>query len=156
LAAVTDLLFGIERNTPWGFVHAGKDLLLSAEIADSIGDAKGGSAAPRMTYTRRRRYGARHIEARTAQIDDAQARIAGYAEEVAAQRDDLAAHRASNLWLDHAQLERIAANLAGTAAAIASLVERLRAARAGFLDLPRLEADDGAVPEPVAIDGLAA
>jgi MoxR-like ATPase len=110
---------------------------LAADIANSIGDAKGGSAAPRMTYTRQRRYGARHIEARTRQIDDALARIAGYAEEVARQRDDLA----------------------GTAAAIASLAQRLRAAREGFLALPRLERDDAnndALPEPVAHESLAA
>ena len=132
---------------------------LAADIANSIGDAKGGSAAPRMTYTRQRRYGARHIEARTRQIDDALARIAGYAEEVARQRDDLAAYRASNLWLDEARLHRVAGNLAGTAAAIASLAQRLRAAREGFLALPRLERDDAnndALPEPVAHESLAA
>jgi MoxR-like ATPase len=129
---------------------------LAADIAGSIGDAKGGSAAPRMTYMRRRRYGPRHIEARTRQIDDVLARIAGYADEVARQREDLATYRACNLWLEEAQLERVAANLAGTASAIAALTDRLKSTRAGFLELPRLTTDDGAVPEPVAIDDLAA
>ena len=131
---------------------------LATDIADSIGDAKGGSAAPRMTYTRRRRYGARHVEARVRQIDDALSRIDGYTAEVAGQRDDLAAYRARNLWLDEAQLDRVAASLAGTAAAIAILAQRLRSSRAGFVALPRLasDSDDGAVPEPVAVDGLAA
>lgn len=126
-----------------------------AELADTVGDAKGGSAAPRMTYTRTRRYGLRHIEARTRQIDDALARIAGYAAEVDETRHDLDAFRSSNLWLDEVLIERVAGNLAGTAAAIAELSDRLRAARAGFLALPRLamgDADTDRVPDPVAID----
>jgi MoxR-like ATPase len=131
----------------------------ATEIAESIGDAKGGAAALRMTYTRKRRYGARHIEARVRQIDDVLARIAGYAAEVAHQRDDLAAYGARNLWLDDALLDHVADNLAGTATAIAGLAERLTATRSGFLDLPRLDADDAnndLVPEPVVIDNLAA
>lgn len=129
---------------------------LAAGIADSIGDAKGGSAALRMTYTRKRRYGARHIEARVGQIDDVLTRIAGYAAEVDEARGNLDDYRARNLWLDEALLERVADNLAGTAAAVTGLAERLATIRTGFLDLPRLERDDGAVPEPVAIDSLAA
>ena len=129
---------------------------LASNIAEDIGDAKGGSAALRMTYTRKRRYGARHIEARTGQIDDALARIAGYAAELAEARRDLDMFRTRNLWLDEPLLDRVAANLAGTAAAIASLAKRLRAARDGFLALPRLENDDGMVPEPVVIGSLAA
>ncbi|MEJ1935057.1 AAA family ATPase, partial [Nostoc sp. NIES-2111] len=37
LAAVTDLLFGIERSTAWDFQHAGKDLLLQATVVDRAG-----------------------------------------------------------------------------------------------------------------------
>jgi MoxR-like ATPase len=129
---------------------------LASDIAENIGDAKGGSAALRMTYTRRRHYGARHIAARTGQIDDALARIAGYAEEVTAVRNDLDAFRSRNLWLDEPLLDRVTTNLAGTADAIAMLRARLQVARAGFLALPRLEADDGVVPEAIAIDSLAA
>jgi MoxR-like ATPase len=33
----------------------------SVELAEEIGDAKGGAAAPRMMYSRRRRYGATHV-----------------------------------------------------------------------------------------------
>jgi len=132
-------------------------LKFSAEdLADSIGDAKGGAPALRMTYTRQRRYGPLHIAARTTQIDAALGRIAGYAAEVAAQRTDLAAYRARNLWLDEVLLARIDAHLAATAATVDQLAARLTAARAGFAALPRLEADDGSVPEPVAVDSLAA
>lgn len=41
----------------------------AGEIAENIGDAKGGATALRMTYTRQRHYGARHIAARLRQID---------------------------------------------------------------------------------------
>lgn len=128
----------------------------SGDLAENIGDAKGGSAALRMTYTRQRRYGVLHIAARTTQIDDALTRIAGYAKEVAAQRADLAVYRTRNLWLDEALLDRVDAHLAATAATVDQLAVRLATARAGFAALPRLEADDGSVPEPVAIEALAA
>ncbi len=124
------------------------------EIADNIGDAKGGAAALRMTYTRQRRYGALHIAARVRQIDDALVRIAGYAAEVATQRDDLADYRARNLWLDAALLERVDAHLAETASLVGQLAARLAKARDGFLVLPRLEQDVGVVPEPVDVESL--
>ena len=53
------------------------------DLAPEIGDAKGGAAAPRMTYSRRRRYGETHIGARVAQIDALLLRIADYASEIA-------------------------------------------------------------------------
>ena len=130
-------------------------LRFSAEqVADQIGDAKGGSAALRMTYARKRRYGACHIGARTAQIDDLLARIATYVAELAAQRGDLAAYRAGSLWLDDALAERVDGHLAATAEAIAGLRERALAARVGFESLPRLPEDDGQTPEPVAVEPL--
>ncbi len=122
------------------------------EIAANIGDAKGGAAALRMTYTRQRHYGARHIDARVRQIDAALDRIAGYATEVATLRADLADYRAHNLWLDEMLLAHVDAQIAATAATIDQLDARLSAARDGFLALPRLAQDDGAVPEPVEVD----
>src|SRR4051812_20535491 len=38
LAAVTDLLFGIERSTSYDFLHPGKDLRIAARIAARNGD----------------------------------------------------------------------------------------------------------------------
>lgn len=122
----------------------------AAELAERVGDPKQGAAAPRMTYTRRRRYGATHIGARVAQIDALLLRIADYAKEIAQHRDGLAAYRAQSLWLDDSLTERAAAVLAATAAAVASLAERTQSARAGFAGLPRLPQDNGVVPELVA------
>jgi hypothetical protein len=43
----------------------------------------------------------------------------------------------------------VAANLGATRAAVVALKGRLDAVRAGFVALPRLDADDGLEPEPV-------
>ena len=126
----------------------------AAELAGEIGDAKGGAAAPRMKYSRRRRYGDTHVNARLRQIDELQGRIAAYAAEIAAQRADLAAFATTSLWLNEALTARADACLAATAAGIAELAARAAAARRGFIDLPRLESDDGRLPEPVAHDDL--
>ncbi|MBE0620497.1 MAG: AAA family ATPase [Burkholderiales bacterium] len=127
----------------------------AAELAEQVGDAKQGAAAPRMTYKRNRRYGRTHIDARVGQIDALLARIADYASEISTQRESLAAYRAQSLWLDESLTGRAAAVLAATGAAIDGLAERARSAREGFLDLPRLQQDDGMVPEPVVHEALA-
>ncbi len=126
----------------------------AGELAGEVGDAKGGSRALRMTYSRRRRYGERHIGARTAQIDALLARIDGYMAELAARRAELAAWSELALWPDRDFVTRTEANLAATAVAVASLRERAQAARAGFEELPRLADDAGAVPEPIAHEPL--
>ncbi|HEY9191434.1 MAG TPA: AAA family ATPase, partial [Methyloversatilis sp.] len=133
---------------------------MAADLADRIGDAKGGAGTLRMSYSRRRRYGPVHIGARTGQIDALLARIAGYAAELADERASLADCRDSTLWLDDALLARVDANLAATAGAIASLAARAREARTGFESLPRLQQDDEAnldagPPEPVLHEPLA-
>ncbi|NJD33228.1 MAG: AAA family ATPase [Betaproteobacteria bacterium] len=129
---------------------------LAAELADAIGDAKGGAAAPRMSYSRRRRYGASHIGARVSQVDSLLQRIAAYAGEIAARRQDLATFAEHSLWLNAGLTARAGIILASTAAAIDELAARARNARRGFLELPRLEQDNGVIPEPVAHDILAA
>lgn len=146
----------VERNAnDLDYDESGRLRFSAAELAQKVGDAKQGAAAPRMSYTRRRRYGALHIGARVAQIDALLLRLANYAAEIAAHRDGLAAYRAQSLWLAGSLTEPAAAVLAATAAAIDGLAERTRAARAGFLALPRLPEDNGVLPEPVAHESLA-
>ena len=134
--------------------ESGRLKFSATDLADEIGDAKGGASAPRLSYSRRRRYGPRHVAARTEQIDALLARIAGYAGEIAGQRASLTGYAAQSLWLDDAALARAEGNLAATATAVAVLAERARRARAGFQALPRLETDDGAVPDPIAHETL--
>jgi MoxR-like ATPase len=123
-------------------------------FGDEVGDAKGAVQAARMTYTRRRRYGDAHIAARVGQIDDLAARLAGYAEELQAERRELAAYADGSLWLDREFAERAAAQFVASGEILAALGQRTAAVRAAFLALPRLPADPGTVPEPVAHESL--
>lgn len=122
----------------------------ATELADSVGDAKGGAQAVRLSYTRKRRYGQLHIGARTRQIDEVIERVAEYAAEVAARRTELTAFVGDSLWVDNVLALRTDASLQDTMACVAALRERLLAARAGFEALPRLSLDSGCIPEPVA------
>ena len=126
----------------------------ATEIAGEIGNAKGDATALRMNYNRRRRYGDTHIAARVDQLDALLLRIAGYAQEVAAHRAGLQAYGAGSLWLDQGLLQQAAAHLSRTESAVQQLAQRAQALRTGFLELPRLPQDNGAVPEPVACEAL--
>lgn len=128
---------------------------LAGELAEAVGDAKGGAQALRLTHTRQRRYGPAHIGARTAQIDALIERIDTYHAELAARLRDLADYRVASLWLDGALAERAERNLADTARVVANLRERMQAARAGFEALPRLPAAEAdTTPPPVAHEAL--
>jgi MoxR-like ATPase len=125
------------------------------DLTDQVVDAKGGASAMRMAATRRRRYGATHVEARLRQVDDLTARIDGYLAEVSRWRDDLAAYRAQGLWIDEELARSADANLSATVEAIRGLRERAARSRDGFEALPRLPVDPGAAPEPVEHEPLA-
>jgi len=131
-------------------------LRFSAEIDSQVNDAKGASQAVRMSYRRRRLYGDIHIGARVRQIDELIARIAGYAQAIAASRVELAAYTGQSIWLDRDFAPQADANLAATGEAIESLRLRALAARHAFMMLPRRELDPGSVPEPVTVSGLPA
>ena len=134
--------------------ESGRLRFSAGELAEDIGDAKGGASALRMTYSRQRRYGNLHIAARTGQIDELLARIDAYADELAGQFTSLSAYCASSLWLDAELTGHVSANLAATVEAVANLRRRAAKAREGFLNLPRLPEDDGDVPLPVEHDAL--
>lgn len=110
-------------------------------LAGAIGDAKGGAAALRMTYARKRRYGQFHIAARTEQIDPVLDRLAACRNELAARHESLAAWAAQALWADPVFVTAAQVNLTAVGAALDALEARARAARAGFEALPRLDAD---------------
>jgi MoxR-like ATPase len=122
--------------------------------ADAVADAKGAEQAARMTYTRRRRYGEAHIRARVGQIDDLAARLVGYAAELQTARHELAAYAQQSVWLDADFTAQASAAFALSGEIVAVLAERIAGVRAGFLALPRLPADPGDVPEPVAHEAL--
>ena len=125
----------------------------AGELASAIGDAKGGSAALRMSAARMRRYGSLHIGARTAQLDGVLARLAAYRVEAGAQRAALEAWAEHALWADPAFVAAARVGLDAVDATLAGLDARARGARAGFEALPRLE-QSGVMPAPVEHDAL--
>jgi MoxR-like ATPase len=125
---------------------------MAGELADQIGDAKGGAAALRMTYQRRRRYGDLHIKARTDQIDALRERLNRYGDELRACQQGLIDYREHSLWMDGAFADEALAKLGDTGAALELLDARLLATRDGFGALPRLDADPGTVPDAVRYD----
>ncbi|MBL8481250.1 MAG: AAA family ATPase, partial [Rhodocyclaceae bacterium] len=126
------------------------------EVDASVSDNKGAASATRMTYTRKRRYGAAHIAARQAQVDAALARVDRYIAALGALCADLDAHAAQALWLDPAFALRARAHLGARLDALVHLRARALAVRAAFEDLPRLEKDSGVLPEPMDVPVLAA
>jgi len=129
--------------------ESGRLRFSASELAQDVGDAKGGAHALRMSPNRQRRYGKLHIAARTGQIDQLLARIDAYADELADQSRSLASYCAGSLWLDSGLTERVSANLTATADAIANLGQRAARVRDGFMGLPKLPGGDGDIPEPV-------
>jgi len=130
-------------------------LRFSSPVGDAVVDGKRAAVAQRMSYTRRRRYGATHVAARTGQIDELVDRLRGYLDELAARRDELARHGEQGVWIDPGFADQARVTLAETSVVIESLIVRARLVRDGFAALPRLPDDPGAVPEAIvaAADG---
>jgi MoxR-like ATPase len=148
-----------ERNAnDLDYDDTGRLRFSATDLAEEIGDAKGGAQALRLSHTRQRRYGPGHIGARTRQIDELVERIDAYAAELAGRRGELAGYRAHSLWLDADLAERAENNLTDTARAVADLRERILAARAGYESLPRLPEGEaerhGDGPPPVQFEDL--
>jgi MoxR-like ATPase len=143
---------GIEQEAEDIDYDAGGRLQFTNRVGEEIVDGKGAAVAQRMTYTRRRRYGACHIAARTGQIDELAGRLAGYLDELAARQRELATHVGQGLWIDPGFAAHATQSLADTGRVLASLVGRAQAARDGFAALPRLPEDPGVRPDPIVID----
>ena len=121
----------------------------SIDLAENIGDAKGGATALRLKYSSARRYGDTHIAARVSQIDGLIRRIAGYVDEITQHADNLETYRSQSLWLDEELMHRAAVVLNATKLFVGQLNNRAGSVRLGFLNLPRLPEDNGVQPEPV-------
>lgn len=118
-------------------------------IDGATNDAKGASQVLRMSYSRKRRYGRNHLEARLGQIDALISRIRDYAAELVTQQAALDHYAAGSLWMDAGFARRATQGLANGSAGVDALLRRAEAARAGFEALPRLD-EAGPVPAPVA------
>lgn len=132
------------------FDDSGK-LALAQKVGGADSEAMS-DAAPRMSaFSRRKRYGATHIAARIAQIDDALADFDAFARQASGHAERVAARLAVHPWLTPGFVARIGAVLSANAATVAGLRDRLAAIRAGFASLPLAEDDDGRAPAPVAV-----
>jgi MoxR-like ATPase len=119
-------------------------------LDDAVNDAKGGAQAPRMTFMRTRRYGGTHIGARVAQVQRLIDSIDGYLLELDATLREVATEVVAHLWLARDFAATTASNLEQTRAHVLALRARAQDVRDGFAALPRLAADDGVTPAPVA------
>ena len=121
-------------------------------LAQSLGGAEGGDAAPLSSFMRRRRYGSTHVRARVSQVDELRREVQSYLRELDHQMVSLAASVADHLWIAPAFAVTGHASLQATRAAVLALQIRCEALRAGFAGLPQLERDTGTVPEPMAVN----
>ena len=118
----------------------------------SLTDSKGGETATRMSFfTRHKRYGRSHVEARAAQVRELIADTDAYVDRLDAMVEDLKRVAVPHLWLDPAFAAQAGASLQGTRANVEALRRRLEQAEAGFRALPLLEQDPGGVPERIAV-----
>jgi len=142
----------IERTaTELAFDDSGK-LAIVQKLGGADPDAMSG-AAPRMSaFSRRRLYGATHVRARIAQIDQALSRFGAFADDAQAHRRQVSQRLAAHPWLAPAFVSQVSAVLDSNAAAVAVLRDRLRAIRDAFAGLPLADEDDGMAPAPVPVD----
>ena len=118
-----------------------------------VNDAKGASAAPRLSpFLRMRRYGATHIAARVAQVQAALDELAAFIATLDRLADELQREVPRHLWITPDFAPSAAAHLAGTRTNLIALQARAGAARDAFAALPLLEVDNGVLPEPLALD----
>jgi MoxR-like ATPase len=109
-------------------------------------------AAPRMSaFSRRKRYGASHIRARIAQIDQALADFEAVAGRADVHRARVVERLARHPWIGASLSDRIVEVLAGNAATLSVLGNRLASIREAFARLPLADDDDGRLPTPVAV-----
>ncbi|MBK7236699.1 MAG: AAA family ATPase [Sterolibacteriaceae bacterium] len=129
-------------------------VLTAGNLLDhQVSDAKGASAAPRLSpFLRTRRYGATHTGARVAQVQSAIDELGAYLDSLDHLADELAHEVPRHLWIAPEFAQQAALHLAGTRANIVALQARAHAARNGYAALPRLAVDSRIAPEPVVVD----
>lgn len=123
--------------------------LVFGEIAN---DAKGGGGAMRMSFRSRRHYGATHIGARLAQLDEARALLDQALAQAEAAHRELQQLASAHLWMDETFAASARTHLEATRDAVVALQVQAETVRAGFEALPRLASDDHKLPAPVALE----
>jgi MoxR-like ATPase len=124
-------------------------------LAETLHGGGQSEAAPRLTgFLRGKRYGSAHIRARVAQIDYLIIQLNQYVTSIDAQVKNVAKEVKNHLWIVPEFAETARASLHSTRRNVEDLQTRCQQVRKGFAELPTLETDNGAVPEPIAVDGM--
>ncbi|MEY3665192.1 MAG: hypothetical protein RLZZ153_1374 [Pseudomonadota bacterium] len=116
--------------------------------ADTAAMANG---APRLSaFSRQRRYGARHIAARIAQIDGILTELQIFLGRALAHREALQIRLTGHLWITPEFAQSCLSHFDATCGRVLEQKQVLERARDGFAALP-LGEDEGSAPEPVTV-----
>jgi MoxR-like ATPase len=122
-------------------------------LRQSVGGIESGDMTPRLTgFMRRRRYGAAHINARTAQIDSLITQLNQYVINIDRHIISVAQEVKNHLWINPDYAITAENSLKNAKQHVEALRQRYLDVRKGFSVLPLLEKDSGIVPEPIAVD----
>lgn len=139
--------FDIERDS--SDLNYGEDGTLTLD--ERASEAKSTSMMPRLSsFLRSRRYGATHIAARVAQIQAVIAEIDAFIARLDALEHELQYEVSHHLWIAPEFVPQAMHHLAACRSEILALHQRLQGVCSGFASLPRLEKDNGIIPEPLA------
>ena len=139
----------VERRAP---ADAQDDSAGKLALARAIAGPSTESELVRITSERaQRRYGALHIRARVAQVDEVQQRLGAVRSDVHATAAAVLAQARAHGWLPPSWLARIDAVHMQRCAQVDALAARLSGLHRGFASLPRLAEDTSEfVPTPVS------
>jgi len=155
---------GIEQQMPaegaTGDDTAGKLALARAiGLSQQPGEGSGGAGSGMQRIVSQRlearlfkRWGARHVQARVAQVAEIQAQVAAAEVQWRGALDSLAATLSGRLWLPPVLVRRWLARHEAALAVLADFSARLRAVHEGFAALTIDDTQPGEAPPPVAFD----
>lgn len=120
---------------------------------EQASEAKSASMMPRLSsFLRAKSYGATHIAARVAQTRALITEIDSFLAELDALENELQHDVPRHLWIAPEFITQALAHLTACRTEILALRQRLAHVEAGFAALPRLEKDNGIVPEPLPVE----
>lgn len=158
---------GIEERMPAEGGDSAEDGAGKLALARAIGlaraDAGDGDTATagggmqrivseRLEARLRKRWGARHVQARVGQVREIEAQVAAALAQAEAARADLLAATQARLWLPAPLVQRWLGRHDAVIDLLSTFAARLQAARAGFAGLPVDEHIAGDDPAPVAYE----
>jgi MoxR-like ATPase len=131
------------------FDDSGK-LALARSLAGADAAAMANGAPRLSAFSRQRRYGARHIAARIAQIDGILLELQIFLARALEHREALQVRLTGHLWITPEFAQSCLMHFDATCRRVLEQKQALERARNGFASLP-LGEDEGTVPDPVTV-----